>query len=125
MKKRWGKPITQVQRFVPQEYAVVCTEYDLLPTGLPSDYRIDYIENNKYDSGSGEGSLNPSPQTVTPTSLKPVIEIKASDYKWYKALYTGYTNYLDTRYFQSISAPSIKPLYYYNKGFYTGGKNKS
>ena len=24
MKKRWGKPITQVQRFVPQEYAVIC-----------------------------------------------------------------------------------------------------
>ncbi len=26
MKKRWGKPITQVQRFVPQEYARVCCQ---------------------------------------------------------------------------------------------------
>lgn len=29
MKKRWGKPITQVQRFVPQEYAVICYTYNL------------------------------------------------------------------------------------------------
>lgn len=126
MKKRWGKPITQVQRFVPQYCQTPCDTYDLRPTGLSANIKIDYNGNNKYDSGIGEGTLNPSAQSdVKPTSLYPLVEIEASGYAWYKALYNGYTNYLDTRYFESIAAPSIKPLYYYRKAFYTGKKNQS
>lgn len=126
MKKRWGKPITQVQRFVPQEYAVICTSYNLKPTGLANDIKIDYNENERYDSGIGEGSLNrPAQNNVTPTQYKPVKEIEASSYPWYRALYNGFIDFTNTTYFESITAPSIAPLYYYDKAFYTGEKTTS
>lgn len=28
MKRKWGKPVTEVQQFVPQEYCVVCRDED-------------------------------------------------------------------------------------------------
>ena len=57
MKKRWGKPITQVQRFVPQEYIAQCT-YTLMgvggsvSTGVEwNDIRIDwYYPTGTYSS---------------------------------------------------------------------------
>lgn len=47
MKKRWGKPITQVQRFVPQEFAALCQEpkyklYAITDISNRSNIRLDW-----------------------------------------------------------------------------------
>lgn len=132
MKKRWGKPITQVQRFVPQEYCVVCNEYKLKSTGFSSKIYIDYQNPDIIDSDENDWGTTYNGQTVSSSGNYPVIEIQTSESVWYQlhdnwgeprdkkysAAYNG------ERYFTTLSPKTIN-IYKYRNYLYTGEKLNS
>jgi hypothetical protein len=126
MKKRWGKPITQVQRFVPQEYAAQCTSYSFVATGFTNKIYIDYINKGKRDPIENQWNGYYNGRTVTSTTNKPVTEVNPSEYDWYERISNNTTNdYTDKRYYNvyTYNGPSV--IYYYDSHFYAGQKNQS
>ena len=89
MKKRWGKPITQVQRFVPQEFFAACYEYELAVVDAQIDktnVRYDFDGDNKYDSVDEGSAMWGTANYLPSTPVTNVEEITYSD-RWYLRLH--------------------------------------
>ena len=130
MKKRWGKPITQVQRFVAQEFVAACDTYDLTTINLGTTIYCDYYNNTadgKYQTyEQGTYLWGKSAHSNVPASS--VTDVTA--YKWYErtSAYAAPANtkYSDDDYFTTYTPPYT--IYRYGTGnysFYTGTKNQS
>lgn len=141
MKKRWGKPITQVQRFVPQFCQNPCVTYNLRPLTASdisgetnfSMVRIDIVTNQHIETTLDKeriGTLNGSGYVNDVFAQDVTNQYKDLFYEWTYKGGVGYDQYeapnfkyTDQRYYKHLSV-SVN-LYLYESHIYTGEKNIS
>lgn len=134
MKKRWGKPITQVQRFVPQYCQTPCDTYSLRPLNAAdisgeSDFnkvRFDINHDGHIDVAFTEriGNINGSGPIET-SNVTDVTDFH-KDY-FYEWLYSDGGESprweYNSKYYKHLKV-SVN-LYIYESKIYTGEKNPS
>ena len=105
LKKKWGKPVTQVQRFVPQDFVAVCS-YTLLGAGAATygKVRIDWDNNHMWKKNEMQ-AFHSSSTTVQDKNLFEVVHNRMYEYLhspyskientnfdyWDDTLYSDYT----------------------------------
>ena len=119
MKKRWGKPITQVQRFVPQYCVQICGYYDLAPVTGMSNKSIDFHNINIKDSD--ESAWSSAGRRKAPASSVRILN--CSEYNCYEQIdWPGGTDYTDTSKYKHVTL--FGTYYLYSGKLYNLGRDK-
>lgn len=134
LKKKWGKPVTDVQRFVPQYCAPICGYYDLLPvtdsdianhTYVSIDLNNDNIKQTNESNWSSVGTNHRAASSVT--------IFRIADYKCYEQIgWPGGTDFTNSDKYKRVYPSGTYCLFsskFYKLGsdkYYDGGnKNQS